>query len=96
MTDTATRYDVTRDELAEVLDGTPRYRVDQVWQGLYEHCTEPSEWTNVPKAMRADLAGEPLAAVEHAVRGRVAQAGLDVSDADIAALSRRIASDTED
>ena len=45
--------------------------------------------------MRADLAGEPIATVEHAVRGRVAQAGLDVSDADIAALSRRIASDTE-
>ncbi|MEQ9161426.1 MAG: 23S rRNA (adenine(2503)-C(2))-methyltransferase RlmN [Ilumatobacter fluminis] len=55
MTDTATRYDVTRDQLAEVLDGTPRYRVDQVWQGLYEHCTEPSDWTNLPKAMRAEL-----------------------------------------
>lgn len=55
MVDTATRYDVTRDQLAEVLDGAPRYRVDQVWQGLYEHCTEPADWTNVPKAMRADL-----------------------------------------
>ncbi|MCB0965867.1 MAG: 23S rRNA (adenine(2503)-C(2))-methyltransferase RlmN [Ilumatobacter sp.] len=56
MTDAVTtRYDVTRDELADVLAGTPRYRVDQVWQGLYEHCTEPPEWTNLPKAMRADL-----------------------------------------
>ena len=50
-----TRYDVTRDELADLLAGTPRYRVDQVWQGLYEHCTEPAEWTNLPKAMRSEL-----------------------------------------
>ena len=55
MNETATRYDVTRDQLAEVLEGSPRYRVDQVWQGLYEHCTEPADWTNVPKAMRAEL-----------------------------------------
>jgi 23S rRNA (adenine2503-C2)-methyltransferase len=52
---TTTRYDVTRDELAELLDGTPRYRVDQVWSGLYEQFAEPADWTNVPKAMRADL-----------------------------------------
>jgi len=50
------RYDMTRGELASVLDGAPRYRVDQVWQGLYDHCTEPSEWTNLPMAMRTDLA----------------------------------------
>ncbi len=53
---TLTRYDVTRDQLAEVLAGTPRYRVDQVWSGLYEQFTEPDEWTNVPKVLRADLA----------------------------------------
>jgi 23S rRNA (adenine2503-C2)-methyltransferase len=53
---TVTRYDVTRDQLAEVLAGTPRYRVDQVWSGLYEQFTEPEEWTNVPKALRTDLA----------------------------------------
>lgn len=53
---TATRYDVSRDELAVLLDGTPRYRVDQVWSGLYEQFTEPDDWTNLPKALRADLA----------------------------------------
>ncbi|WP_421119492.1 23S rRNA (adenine(2503)-C(2))-methyltransferase RlmN [Aquihabitans daechungensis] len=53
-----TRYDWTRDELAELLVGQPRYRVDQVWQGLYEHGTEPEAWSNVPKAVRA-------AVVEH-------------------------------
>ena len=53
---TPTRYDVSRDELAVLLDGTPRYRVDQVWSGLYEQFTEPEDWTNLPKSLRADLA----------------------------------------
>ena len=30
-----TVYDLTRDEIAQYLEGTPRYRVDQLWQGLY-------------------------------------------------------------
>ena len=51
-----TRYDVSRDELADLLDGAPRYRVDQVWSGLYEQFTDPDDWTNVPKTMRVDLA----------------------------------------
>jgi 23S rRNA (adenine2503-C2)-methyltransferase len=51
-----TRYDVTRDELSAVLGDVPRYRVDQVWSGLYEHCSEPSDWTNLPKTLRAELA----------------------------------------
>ena len=35
-----TRYDLTRDELAGVLDGEPRYRLDQVWDGLYTQLAE--------------------------------------------------------
>ncbi|MEO6989714.1 MAG: 23S rRNA (adenine(2503)-C(2))-methyltransferase RlmN [Aquihabitans sp.] len=50
------RYDWTRPEIAELLDGAPRYRVDQVWEGLHEHGTEPEDWSNVPKGMRATLA----------------------------------------
>ena len=50
------RYDWTRAELAELLDGQPRYRVDQVWEGLYQHGTEPEDWSNVPKALRATVA----------------------------------------
>src|SRR5690606_38955064 len=49
------RYDVTRDDLAVILDGQPRYRVDQVWHGLYEQLAEPAELTNLPKSLRADL-----------------------------------------
>ncbi|MCB0969935.1 MAG: 23S rRNA (adenine(2503)-C(2))-methyltransferase RlmN [Acidimicrobiales bacterium] len=56
MTDVRTRYDWTRAELGELLADEPRYRVDQVWQGLHDHGTEPGEWTNLPKALRARVA----------------------------------------
>ena len=52
----ATRYDVSRDELSTILGGAPSYRVDQVWSALYEQYTEPTDWTSLPKAMRAELA----------------------------------------
>ena len=47
-----TRYELSRKELAELLDGEPKYRVDQVWDGLYSQCKEPHEITNVPKQLR--------------------------------------------
>ncbi len=50
-----TRYQPDRDELAELLAGEPRYRVDQVWQGLYERLDDVAEVTNLPKALRARL-----------------------------------------
>ena len=59
---TTTRYGTSRDELAERLTGTPRYRVDQVWQGLYTNLRTPAEMTNVPRALRERLEAElPLA-----------------------------------
>jgi 23S rRNA (adenine2503-C2)-methyltransferase len=51
----ATRYDVTRDQLAELLIDTPRYRVDQVWSGLYTRLGEPESWTDLPKSLRSEL-----------------------------------------
>lgn len=53
------RYDLTRAELAEILAGEPRYRVDQAWEGLYRHGLPPAEVTTLPKALRVRLAGEP-------------------------------------
>ncbi|MGN6692851.1 MAG: 23S rRNA (adenine(2503)-C(2))-methyltransferase RlmN [Aquihabitans sp.] len=50
------RYDWSREDLAELLSGQPRYRVDQVWEGLYHHGTEPENWSNVPKALRSAVA----------------------------------------
>jgi 23S rRNA (adenine2503-C2)-methyltransferase len=51
----ATRYDVDRDALAALLDGEPRYRVDQVWTGMYEQLADPATLTTLPKALRARL-----------------------------------------
>ncbi|MFP5322408.1 MAG: 23S rRNA (adenine(2503)-C(2))-methyltransferase RlmN, partial [Acidimicrobiia bacterium] len=53
-----TRYDPDRDALADLLAGEPRYRVDQVWQGLYEHLADPVDITNLPKSLRARLDDE--------------------------------------
>jgi 23S rRNA (adenine2503-C2)-methyltransferase len=50
------RYDWSRAELGKLLADQPRYRVDQVWQGLHDHGTEPEHWSNLPKALRATLA----------------------------------------
>ena len=50
------RYDPSREELAELLDGEPRYRLDQVWDGIHERGEEIDDLTNVPKALRARLA----------------------------------------
>ncbi len=51
----STRYDLTRIELGELLDGEPRYRLDQVWDGLYSQLADPVDITNLPKALRARL-----------------------------------------
>jgi 23S rRNA (adenine2503-C2)-methyltransferase len=53
-----TRYDCDRDALAELLAGEPRYRVDQVWDGLHRQLAAPSELTTLPKALRARLEDE--------------------------------------
>ena len=47
------RYDPNRDELAALLDGEPRYRLDQVWAGIHERGEEIDDLTNLPKALRA-------------------------------------------
>jgi 23S rRNA (adenine2503-C2)-methyltransferase len=62
VTASATRFDVSRDDLGHLLAGQPRYRVDQVWAGLYEQLATPGELTNLPTALRAELeAALPLA-----------------------------------
>ena len=48
-------YDPTRDELAGVLAGEPRYRLDQLWSGLYENFLRPADISTLPAALRARL-----------------------------------------
>jgi 23S rRNA (adenine2503-C2)-methyltransferase len=52
-------FDVTRDDLATLLAGEPRYRVDQVWDGLYHRFALPASLTNLPRPLRERLAAEP-------------------------------------
>ncbi|HEY4334215.1 MAG TPA: 23S rRNA (adenine(2503)-C(2))-methyltransferase RlmN, partial [Ilumatobacteraceae bacterium] len=55
---TNTIYDLNRAELGQRLSTEPRFRVDQLWKGLYEQLAEPNDITSLPKAMRATLATE--------------------------------------
>jgi 23S rRNA (adenine2503-C2)-methyltransferase len=50
-----TLYDLSRHDLGALLDGEPRYRVDQVWTGLYEQRLAPREMTTLPRALRDRL-----------------------------------------
>lgn len=45
-------YTPDRAELATLLEGEPRYRLDQVWDGLYTQLAPPAEITALPKALR--------------------------------------------
>jgi len=51
-----TRYGATREDVAQLLEGQPRFRVDQVWRGLYEELRAPQDLTALPKDLRAELA----------------------------------------
>ena len=58
----ASAYELTRDELAGLLAGEPKYRVDQIWQGIWEQDRFPEEITTISKALREKLTAElPLA-----------------------------------
>ncbi len=52
---TLTRYSISRDDLTSLLPDQPRYRVDQVWKGLFQELSTPNEMTNLPKDLRARL-----------------------------------------
>lgn len=67
-------YTPDRDELAELLHGEPRYRLDQVWEGLYTHLAAPADISNVPKALRQRLQTELPTALTQVVR-RVSDGG---------------------
>jgi 23S rRNA (adenine2503-C2)-methyltransferase len=72
-----TRYDVDRDALAELLAGEPRYRVDQVWDGLHRQGRDPEELSSVPARLRARLA-EALPAALSVVAEQEADDGATV------------------
>ncbi len=50
------RYLLDRESFADHLKGEPRYRVDQVWDGLYKRFEDFDDMTSVSKDLRAHLA----------------------------------------
>src|SRR5271157_3388123 len=48
-------YDLTREELTQLLEGEPAYRARQVWEGLHARTQRPEEMTELPAALRASL-----------------------------------------
>jgi len=51
----ASIYEYSKEELAELLVDEPRYRLDQLWQGLWVDGLAIQEITTIPKALRARL-----------------------------------------
>lgn len=51
-------YQPTRDEIASILEGEPRYRLDQLWSGLYTQFQHPSDITTLPAALRTRISNE--------------------------------------
>jgi 23S rRNA (adenine2503-C2)-methyltransferase len=49
-------YDLQREELVQLLDGEPAFRVRQVWDGLHQRAQRPEDMTELPAALRARLA----------------------------------------
>lgn len=50
-----TLYDLSRQQLAEHLADQPKYRIDQLWDGLYKELQPISQITTLPKALRSKL-----------------------------------------
>jgi 23S rRNA (adenine2503-C2)-methyltransferase len=57
-------YELDHDELAARLIGEPRYRVEQLWRGLWSEGLELDAITTVPKSLRAKLGMEFPAGLE--------------------------------
>ena len=53
-----TLYDLNRDALGALLADEPRFRVDQLWEGLYRHASPVAEMSNLPAALRNRLTAE--------------------------------------
>ncbi len=61
-------YQLDRDEMAALLDGEPKFRVDQLWHGLYQELRVPEDITSIPKPLRARLDAEAPTALREDVR----------------------------
>jgi 23S rRNA (adenine2503-C2)-methyltransferase len=54
------RYDLGFDELAELLDGAPRFRVRQLYDGMYANLADPGSIHVLPPDLRRALSLHPM------------------------------------
>jgi 23S rRNA (adenine2503-C2)-methyltransferase len=57
-------YDFTKEQMADWLIGEPRYRLDQVWHGLWTDALRFDEISTIPKTLRARLMESFVAGLE--------------------------------
>src|SRR5580692_1842954 len=50
------RFDIEKDAYGDLLAGEPRFRADQLFDGLYRQFLDPDEITVLPGALRLKLA----------------------------------------
>ena len=71
------RYDLSLDELADLLGDAPRFRTQQLHDGLYLQLLEPDEIHVLPTKLREGLAQHPLLQPAlHCIRERTTDNGL--------------------
>jgi 23S rRNA (adenine2503-C2)-methyltransferase len=59
-------YELSREQIEALMEGEPRYRAGQVWEGLYVRRELPSEMTELPAGLRDRLSEIPRALRETA------------------------------
>ena len=70
-----TVYDLTREQLAELLAGEPAYRVTQVWRALWDRGARPEDMSELPKSLRHRLASTLPPALQEVSRSTSADGG---------------------
>jgi len=60
----ASAYDLSREQIAGLLAGHPRYRTEQLWRALWERGAWPEDMSELPKDLRSRLAGVLSPALE--------------------------------
>ncbi len=61
-------YELSRDHLAALVPGEPRFRTEQIWRALWERGARPDEMTELPATLRQRLAAELVPALSELAR----------------------------
>jgi 23S rRNA (adenine2503-C2)-methyltransferase len=68
MTSQTSLYDYTQDHFAQLLSGAPKYRLTQLWEGLYTHFLEPHDIATLPADLRTLISHEAPSSLQEIQR----------------------------